>query len=154
MKNIRIESNDVWNDIVWQMIHVVLYYETVCSLESFRLHKSFFALRLVFISNSPSPSYSYSSRADTFLKASGTLYRFGSKLGVRGRVSLFNFSILLQFIHIIISILECEFMSIRDYLYKRLFLDLSNTIGSVYGSIYFNRSNWLKRKEYERRVNK
>lgn len=117
MKNIRIESNDVWNDIVWQMIHVVLYYETVCSLESLRLHKSFFALRLVFISNSPSPSYSYSSRADTFLKASGTLYRFGSKLGVRGRVSLFNFSILLQFIHIIISILECEFMS--D---KRLFI--------------------------------
>lgn len=76
------------------MIHVVLYYETVCSLvPSFTRIVSHAATcfhRLL-------PSYSYSSRADTFLKVSGTLYRFGSKLGVRGRVSLFNFSILLRF---------------------------------------------------------
>lgn len=152
MKNIRIESNDVWNDIVWQMIHVVLYYETVCSLESLRLHKSFFALRLVFISNSPSPSYSYSSRADTFLKASGTLYRFGSKLGVRGRVSLFNFSILLSILSILLfQSSNVNLWVIRDYFWiYRTLLDLYT---GVY-SIYFNRSNWLKRKEYERRINK
>lgn len=76
------------------MIHVVLYYETVCSLvPSFTRIVS----RAATCFHRLLPSYSYSSRADTFLKVSGTLYRFGSKLGVRGRVSLFNFSILLRF---------------------------------------------------------
>lgn len=78
------------------MIYTLYYIMKQFVLLSLRLHESFLALRLAFVDRLL-PSYSYSSRADTFLKVSGTLYRFGSKLGVRGRVSLFNFSILLRF---------------------------------------------------------
>lgn len=139
------KSMNIWNEHKWlfDKWYTVLYYimrqfARLSSSSPLRLHKSFLAPRLVFISNFS--FHSYSSRADTFLKASGTLYRFGSKLGVRGRASLFDFSVLLRFYPRILNS-----RAMRDYFWT--FME-SFTGSSLYTrGIHLNWSNWLKRRK-------